>query len=494
METTISRLRNYIGGESLDHSGPYADVLNPATGEAIAEVPLSSKGDVDRAVSAAREAFRSWGDTTPSERQEALLEIASLVESHADEFSDLEVTDVGKPRTAFERDEIGDIVNAFRFYAGAARMLEGKAAGEYVRDRTSMIRREPAGVVGHILPWNYPLMMAAWNVGAALAAGCTMVVKPSEHTPLSTFKLAELTADVLPPGVLNVVGGIGPEAGAALVEHADVDVISLIGSIPTGKWIARTAAETLKRVHLELGGKAPVIVFDDADLELVIAKIGEMGYYNAGQDCTIASRVLVSDRLHDDFVAGLSDEAKQLRIGDTADPETTLGPVSSERQRDRIEGFLDRAPAHAEIVTGGRRVDRPGFFLEPTVIVGLKQDDEIVQDEIFGPVVSVQRFSDPADAIIWANGTRYGLAASVWTQDVKRALRTIKALRFGTVWLNDHITTTNEMPHGGFKQSGYGRARSMYAVEEYTEIKNVMMNFSDEFTAGTPHGPGGLTG
>jgi betaine-aldehyde dehydrogenase len=476
---TISKtkLQNFINGEFVDAAdGASEEVTNPANGEVIADMPLSSEEDVNRAVAAAQAAFSGWSTTTPSERAGAMLKLADILDEHAEELSDLEAADAGKPRNAFLEDEMPAISDTLRFFAGAARVPEGQASAEYVSGRTSIIRREAAGVVGQIAPWNYPLMMAAWKIGPALAAGCTIVLKPAETTPITTVKLAEYAAEVLPKGVLNVITGHGRPAGSSLVTHPDVHMVSLTGSPETGKWIAKNAADSLKRVHLELGGKAPVIVFDDVDMSTALETIAGTALYNAGQDCTAATRVLASSEVYDDVVSGLAEEAKGYKVGDTFDPETTLGPLNSMRQRDRVEGFLNGKPDHAEVVTGGKEPDLPGSFLEPTVVAGLEQNDEMIQNEIFGPVMTVQRFDDEAKAIEWANGTRYGLAASVWSRDIGRAHRVANAIRFGTVWINDHITMATEMPHGGFKQSGYGKDMSKYSLEDYTIVKHVMVN------------------
>jgi betaine-aldehyde dehydrogenase len=476
MATATKTLRNLIDGAPVEFDGEHEAILNPATGEELALAPLSSAHEVDRAVRAARAAFPAWSQSTPAQRAAALLALADVIDEHADYLARLEALNAGKPLAAVLGDELPVMADNLRFFAGAARCLEGRAAGEYMEGHTSWVRREAVGVVGQITPWNYPLMMAIWKIGPALAAGCTIVLKPAETTPMTTVRFAEMAAEILPAGVLNVVMGHGTPTGEALITHPEVDMVSLTGSVDTGKHIARTAADSLKRVHLELGGKAPVLVFDDVSMQAAMETIAATGYYNAGQDCTAATRVLAADAIYDEVVSGLATQAQGLVVGDTLDPATTLGPINSARQRARVEGFLERKPAHAEVVAGGSEPDGPGFFLEPTVVAGLRQDDEMIQREIFGPVITVQRFPDEAQAIEWANATRYGLASSVWTRDIGRALRVSRALRFGCVWINDHIPLVSEMPHGGFKESGYGKDLSVYSLEDYTVVKHVMAN------------------
>jgi betaine-aldehyde dehydrogenase len=472
---TISNLQNFVGGKYQDAtSEKVSDVINPSNEEVYAHAPVSSDKDVDNAYKAAAKAFETWGQTTPSERQLALFRIADALEARAEEAADVESKNTGKPRATLVDYEIGPSVDQIRFFAGAARNLEGRATAEYLADHTSSIRREPIGVIGQVTPWNYPLNMAVWKFAPAIAAGNTIVLKPSDTTPASTLLLAEIASEFLPEGVFNVVTG-DRETGRAMIENPIPQMVSITGSVRAGMEVAKSAASDLKRVHLELGGKAPVIVFADADFQKAAEGIVAAGFFNAGQDCTAATRLLVQESAYDDFMSALLAEVKNsAKVGQPSDPDVLFGPLNNGGQLERVKGFIDRLPDHATLEIGGAQLSGKGYFLEPTVLSGFKQTDEHIQDEIFGPVLTVQKFTDDAQALKWANDVKYGLASSVWTSNHTRAMRFAKYLDFGAVWINTHIPLVAEMPHGGFKHSGYGKDLSHYGFEDYTRIKHVM--------------------
>ncbi|WP_327361525.1 gamma-aminobutyraldehyde dehydrogenase [Streptomyces sp. NBC_01296] len=474
MTTELRRLRNYIGGEFKDAAdGRTTEVVNPATGEVYATAPLSGQADVDAAMAAAAAAFPGWRDTTPSERQKALLKIADAFEARADELVAAESENTGKPLGLTASEELPPMVDQIRFFAGAARLLEGRSAGEYMEGMTSIIRREPVGVCAQVAPWNYPMMMAVWKFAPAIAAGNTVVLKPSDTTPASTVLMAEIIDSVLPKGVFNVICG-DRETGKAMVEHSTPAMASITGSVRAGMQVAESASKDVKRVHLELGGKAPVVVFEDADIAKAVEDIAVAGYFNAGQDCTAATRVLVHESVHDEFVSALAKAAADTKTGQPDDEDVLYGPLNNPNQLKQVAGFIERLPAHAKVEAGGHRVGEKGYFYAPTVVSGLKQDDEIIQNEVFGPVITVQCFTDEAQALEFANGVEFALASSVWTKDHGRAMRMSKNLDFGCVWINTHIPLVAEMPHGGFKKSGYGKDLSAYGFEDYTRIKHVM--------------------